>query len=208
METLFRPAVWRILRLFHANRNAPLHLRGIAREARLNESSASRHLNALVRQGILTERREANLRTFSVGRKHIPALFPLFDDEKLGSLPPLRRDAIAHYLARLQRKPLLVVVFGSTAKNASRKDSDLDILEVFPGRTDTSAARAFSEAQTGIRIQPLQLTEHEFRRELRERKDMVVLSALTTGFPVFNQRYFYEVLLSERAPSQSALTFG
>ena len=208
MRTLFRPAVWRILALFYANRNAPLHLRGIAREAGLNESSASRHLNQLTKAGILGEQKEANLRKFSVRTKALQSIFPLFDDEKLDSLPLLRRDAIAHYLARLPRTPLLVVVFGSTAKKNFTEGSDLDILEVFPEKTDTGAARAFSEAQTGIRVQAFQLTEHDFERELKERKDMVVLSALTTGFPVFNQRYFYEVLLGERVPSQAALTFG
>ncbi len=208
MKTLMRPAVWRILGLFYANRNAPLHLRRIAREAGLNESSASRHLNQLTKAGILGEQKEANLRKFSVRGTALHGIFPLFDDERLDSLPALRKGAITHYLARLRRKPILIVVFGSTAKKTFTEDSDLDILEVFPGRTDTSAARAFSEAQTGIRIQAFQLTEHDFGRELKERKDMVVLSALTTGFPVFNQRYFYEVLLGERVPSQAALTFG
>lgn len=198
METLFKPAAWRIFRLFYNNRNSPLHLRGIARGAKLNESSASRHLNSLVRTGILNEMKEANLRRFTVKRIAIPKLFPLFDDEKLDSLLLLRRSAIREYLKSLDRKPLLTVIFGSTADKNYTEDSDIDILEVFSGRTDTEAARKHAEAQTGIRIHSFQLTEDEFNEELKEQQDMVVLSALETGFPVWNHRYYYELILHER----------
>ncbi len=199
LEPLFRPGPWGILRLFYLNRNAPLHLRGIARKARLNESSASRHLNALAEAGILRESRQANLRTFVVTSGTVESVFPLFDDERLASLPMLRRDAIAHYLGRLTEQPVLVIIFGSTADNTFTDESDIDILEVFAGKTDTRAARAFSEAQTGIRIHPFQMTEHEFDRELKEKVDLVVQSALRTGFPVWNHRFYYRLMHHERA---------
>ncbi len=208
MKTLMKPAVWRILKLFYDNRNVPLHLRRIARKTKLNESSAFRHLNTLVKAGILWTEKEANLKKFAVRAQYIPRLFPLFDDEKLNALPRLRRHAIIDYLSSLNKKPLLVVVFGSTADKSFNQDSDVDLLEVFSGRTDTKTAKKYVMAQTGIRIHSFQLTEHEFNRELKERKDMVVLSALTTGFPIFNQKFFYEVLIGERAPSQRALTLG
>ncbi len=198
MKTIVKPAAWRILRLFYNSRNAPLHLRAIARGAKLNESSASRHLNALLKAGILNETKEANLRKFAVKGIIIPKLFPLFDDERLDSLPLLRRSAIREYLKKLDRKPLLTVIFGSTADKNYTEDSDIDILEVFSGRTDTEAARKHAEAQTGIRIHSFQLTEDEFNEELKEQQDMVVLSALETGFPVWNHRYYYELILHER----------
>lgn len=198
MKTIFKPAAWRILQLFYNSRNAPLHLRAIARQARLNESSASRQLNALVNANILSEKKEANLRRFAVKRYIIPKLFPLYDDEKLSSLPPLREDAILHYVSTLKKKPILMVIFGSTADKTFTEDSDVDILEVFSGRTDTTAARKYAEAQTGIRIHSFQLTEDEFNEELKEQQDMVIQSALETGFPVWNNRYYYELILHER----------
>ncbi len=199
MKTLFKPGIWRILRLFYENRNKPLHLRDIARKAKLNESSISRHLNSMVKAGILVSQKDGNMRKFQVFPKRIPEIFPLFDSERLGELPLLRRDAIKIYLAKLQAKPLLLVVFGSTASGTYRKDSDIDILEISSSKSKD--AEEYAETQTGMHVQIFRMGESEFYQELALKKDMVVQSALETGFPVFNAKYFYELVLCGYNPS-------
>lgn len=197
MKTIIKPAVWKILKLFYSNRNTSLHLREIARKTKLNESSISRHLNNLVKEGFLKTSKEANLKKFYVSKMQVSNIFPLFDEEKLESLPLLRRDAIKIYLDKLDKKPLLVVIFGSTAKETFRKDSDIDILKVsFIEDKDKEAVR-YVEAQTGIKIQVFNLTEEQFKRELKIKEDYVIQSALKTGFPVFNAKYYYEVINNE-----------
>ena len=197
MKTIIKPAVWKILKLFYTNRNSSLHLREIARETKMNESSISRHLNNLVKQGILKSSKEANLKKFSVTKLQISKIFPLFDEEKLESLPLLRRDAIKIYIEKLEKKPLLVIVFGSTAKETFRKDSDIDILQINSAKHENKETVRYVEAQTGLRLQVLNLTEEKFRKELKMKEDYVVQSALTTGFPVFNAKYYYEVITNE-----------
>ncbi len=192
-----KPAVWKILKLFYTNRNSPLHLREIARRTNMNESSISRHLNNLVKQDILKTTKDANLRKFSVHKRQTTKIFPLFDEEKLESLPLLRKDAIKIYIKKLEKKPLLVIVFGSTAKETFNNDSDIDILQVNPNENKDKEAKKYAEAQTGLKLQIFNLTEDQFKKELKIKEDYVIQSALTSGFPVFNAKYYYEVMLDE-----------
>ena len=167
MQTIIKPAVWKTLKLFYNNHNSSLHLREIARGTKMNESSISRHLNNLVKQGVLKASKEANLKKFCVVKKQIPNIFPLFDEEKLEGLPLLRRDAIKIYIEKLEKKPLLVIVFGSTAKETFRKDSDIDILQINSVKNEDKKTVKYVEAQTGLKLQVFNLTEEEFRNEGR-----------------------------------------
>ena len=194
MKTILKPSNWKILELFYGNKNEPIHLRDISRKIKLNESTTSTHLNKLVKEGILKAEKEANLKKFSIYKNQIPSIFPLFDYERLETLPLVRRDAIKLYIQKLDKKPLLVIVFGSTAKGNFRKDSDIDILVIFPEKYNDEKTIDYVNSQTGIKIQTFKITEEQFNEELKLKKDRVVQSALETGFPVFNEKYYYEVI--------------
>jgi len=197
MKNLLKPSVWKILKIFYENKNKPVHLREIARKTKLNESTVSSHLNNLVKTGILKTEKEANLKKFYVHKTQIPEIFPLFDTERLESLPILRRDAIKLYVQKLNKKPLLLIVFGSTAKKTFRKKSDIDILEITSEKNKDEETEKYVEAQTGMRIQTFKMTEEKFKEELQLKKERVIQSALETGFPVFNAKYFYEEIYNE-----------
>jgi len=193
MKGLLKNSFWRVLELFYENKNTPVHLREISRKIKLNESTTFVHLNNLVKIGILRTNKDGNLKKFYVKKAQIPYLFPMFDHEKLESLPLLRRDAIKLYLQKLESKPLLLVVFGSTAKGIFRKDSDIDLLEIRV-KEDKKTPEKYVEAQTGIKLQVFKISERDFYMELKLKKDNVIQSALETGFPVFNLEYFYEII--------------
>ena len=193
MQTIIKPGIWKILKLFYKNRNKPVHLREIARLSGMNESTASFHLNNLVKDGIMKHESEGNLKKFYVSKSHLPEIFPLFDQEQLEKLPLLRKNAIKLYIKSLENKPVILVVFGSTAKGTFKDDSDLDLLGVFSVKKDAKAEK-LAEAQTGVHLQVFRLSEKDFLDELITKKDKVLQSALNSGFPVFNQKYFYEVV--------------
>ncbi len=188
---------YHILKLFYDQVNAPLHLREISRRIKLNESSATRHLNALAKNKILITKKEANLKLFSIYKPAISSIYPLFDEERLSSLPLLRRNAILYYLKQLEQKPVILLIFGSTAKGTAQEDSDLDLLEVVYAKKDRKKAKEYVLAQTGVRVQSFQITEKEFQNELKLKKDQLVQSAINTGFPVFNCKYYYEMINNE-----------
>ena len=192
MKTIFKPAIWKILKLFYENKNKPIHLREISRLVKLNESTISRHLNNLVKMDVLKTLTDGNLKKFYVNKIHIPDLFPLFDSEKLEALPILRRDAVKLYLSKIEKKPVFLIVFGSTAKGNFNKQSDLDLLEIISTKYNNEKVKMYVEAQTGIKLQIFRIRETQFYKELKLKNDRVVQAALETGFPVFNGKYFYE----------------
>ncbi|MBI4439395.1 nucleotidyltransferase domain-containing protein [Candidatus Woesearchaeota archaeon] len=196
MQTIIKQGIWKILKIFYSNRNKPVHLREIARLSGMNESTASLHLKNLVKDGILKYASEGNLKKFYVSKSSIPEIFPLFDQERLENLPLLRKNAIKLYIKRLENKPVILIVFGSTAKGSFREDSDLDLFGVFSTKRDTRAEKLV-EAQTGVHIQAFRLSEKDFLNEIITKKDKVLQSAINSGFPVFNQKYFYEAVFNE-----------
>jgi len=197
MKTLIRDAYWDILEVFYRNNNTPTHLREISRTIQLNESPLTRHLKALESGHILDAVVDGNLKKFCINKAYLPEIFPMFDAERMRRLPSIRRNAIAYYVNKMQKKPVFMILFGSTAKGSFRQDSDMDVLEIFNEKTDTRDACKYAEAQTGIHISAMQMQFKDFIKELKLKEDHVVQSALETGFPVYNQKYFYEAINNE-----------
>lgn len=197
MKTLVKPAMWKILELFYNEKNVPLHLRDIARKSRMNVSGASRFLKTLVKEGILKEEKDGSMRKFSVNKSVIPEIFPMFDYERIKELPLLRKNALKNFLFKLEIKPVFVIVFGSTAKKTFNKNSDIDLLIIFNSKFDTKQAEKYAESQTGIRLSPFSMNFFDFLNEIRLKEDYVIQSALETGFPIFNNKFYYETIYGD-----------
>lgn len=187
MITIIKPQYLKILRLFYPD-NKPLHLREISRRIGLKESATSRHLNNL---SILDSYQEANLRKFKIKEPSIKDIFPIFDKEKLNNLPILRKNAIYEYIKKSKHKPLLLIIFGSTAKDTYKKESDIDIFEI--NNKNNKEVKEQVEAITGIKLQIFRLTQEQFYKELKQKQDHTIQSAIKTGFPVFNREFFYQI---------------
>jgi predicted nucleotidyltransferase len=193
MQTIIKQTIWRILELFYINGNKPSHLRDIARQLELNQSGVLRHLNQLTKKEVLLSTPEANLKKFSIRKDQIPNIFPLFDQSKFNSLNLLRRNAITNFINLAKEKPVVVVVFGSTAKGKPRRDSDLDLLEITNRSVKREDTLREVESQTGIHIQLTQICLKDFKTELKLGKDKLIQSAVNSGFPAFNANYYYKL---------------
>lgn len=199
MITILKSGYWRIIQLFYRNKTAELHLREIARQTKLHEPSVTKFLNNLEKEGILKYKREGNLKKYSVKQsKIVYLLFELFDIEKFEKLPSARKNAVRIYLDKLPEKPVFAVLFGSTAKETFKEDSDIDILIITNNKTSTESAEKEADALTAIRISTFQETYKNFLIELRMKEDKVVQSALQSGYPLINNIRYYEVLYNER----------
>lgn len=198
METIIKPGYEKILALFYNDQRASIHLRDISRKAGLNENSASRFLKQLEKQAVLRSAKEANLKKYSLRKNdRTYAILSFFDVERLNRLPSIRKNAILCFLRELPQKPVFCVLFGSTAKNNFTAESDIDLLLVVNERINTKRAEEHADAQTAIRISPMQIEGNEFKEELKLKQDKVVQSALATGYPVTNHIEFYRMVLDE-----------
>ena len=186
-----------ILRLFYSEKTK-LHLREIAKRTKLNENSAYRFLNVLEREGILRSEKQGNLKLFSLRRnKLVYAILCFFDIERYEKLFHLRKTAISAYMESLPKQPVFAILFGSTAKETYRKDSDIDILLISNEKINTEKAEESASALTTLKVSTFQMNYRNFLKELKMHNDYVVQSAIESGYPLINHIHYYEVLNHE-----------
>jgi predicted nucleotidyltransferase len=196
MKTILGSGCEKIMRLFYKDKNAKFHLREIARKTKLNENSATRFLLELEKENILISEREGNMKKFGISRNDMAfALFAVFDVERFGRLPGIRKNAISHFMDQLGEKPVIAVLFGSTAKETYGGESDIDMLLVVNRKTNTENAENYAESQTGMKINLVQITFRAFLNELKVKDDHVIQSALSTGYPLTNHILYYREAL-------------
>lgn len=190
---------WKIVRLFYENKSQQIHLREIARQTGLHEPSVTRFLKLLEKERVLKSEKEGNLKKYGLKRGKLTyALLTLFDVGKLEKLPLVRRTAISNYLKALPSPPVFAVLFGSTAKENYREESDLDVLVITNNKIDTKKAEREAEAVSTVKISTFQISYRGFLKELKMKEDKVVQSAIQTGYPLINHIAYYGVLFDER----------
>jgi len=197
MTTIIKPGIERILKIFY--KKDKIHLRAISRETNMYGQSVTRYLNELEKEEILKSKKEGNLKIYSWDKNNkVYSIKTLFDLETLEKLPFQRKEAIKGYIKMLPEKPVFIILFGSTAKNNFSKDSDIDILVVTNNKFSSKEAEKEVDTIYGIKMSTFQISYKEFIKELKLKEDKVVQSAILTGYPIFNNNYYYEVLDNER----------
>ena len=199
MITIIKPAFLRILAIFYNEKSKKIHLREIARVAGLYGPSVTRCLKLLEHAGFLSSELEGNLKKYAIRKNNKTYLvFESFDIERFEKLPNIRKNAINTYLENLPEKPIIAMVFGSTAKEAYSEASDVDILLIVNKKIRTKEAEKEADALTSIRISTFQITYKGFIMELKLKRDPVIQSAIQTGYPLTNHILYYGVLYNER----------
>ncbi len=193
MQKILKEGYWKILGLFYKGRNKKIHLRDIARQTKMNENSVSRFLNSLEKQNILKSEKDGNLKKYFIRKNNaVYSIFALFDIEKFNKLPILRRNAVEYFFKELKEKPIILFLFGSTAKETFTGKSDIDLLIIVNKKIKVEDAQRYADAQTGIRISCFQINYKSFLKELKTKEDKVIGSAVETGYPLTNHIKFYE----------------
>ncbi len=196
MKTILKSGYEKIMRLFYADKHAKFHLRNISRQTKLNENSASIFLNNLQKDQILNSIKEGNLKKYFLEKNSLTfGLLSLFDIERFNQLPIIRKNATLYFLKELNEQPIIVILFGSTAKGDFVKNSDIDLFLVVNNKIKTKSAEDYAESQTGLRINCLQMTYSNFLKEIKLEEDKVMQSAINSGYPLTNHlKYYSEVL--------------
>ena len=199
MITILKSGYWKIMQLFYKNKTVKLHLRKIARQAKLHEPSVTRFLNSLEKDRILKSEKDGNLKKYSIRHsKRTYMLFESFDIEKFEKLPSIRKNAIKVYFDKLPEKPVFSTLFGSTAKETYKEDSDIDILIITNNKISAEKAQKEADALTAMKISTFQMTYKDFLIDIKMKDDKVVQSAIASGYPLINHIQYYEALYNER----------
>ena len=199
MTTILREGYEKILAIFYTDKTAKIHLRDIARKTKLNENSASRFLNKLEKEKILVSKKDGNLKKYELTKNDIThSAMTHFDIARFSSLPSIRKNAVLYFLNELKEKPIIVILFGSTAKNTFTEKSDIDLLLIVNKKISTKKAEDYADSQTAIRISCIQIELNDLKQELKLKQDKVIQSALKTGYPITNHIEYYRITQDER----------
>lgn len=199
MTTIIKSGIRTILKVFYNNHNAKVHLRELSRRTNLQGQSIMRYLNKLVEENILKFEKEGNLKKYSLkDNNYIYSLLTLFDIERFEKLPFIKKQAINYFLNNLKEKPIILFLFGSTAKETYKDNSDIDLLLIVNKKIDTSNAKKYVDSQTAQVISDFQISFRDFEKELKLKEDMVIQSAIETGYPITNHIMFYGCVNNEK----------
>ena len=192
MKTILKQGYWKIISLFYNDKYSKIHLRDIARKTKLNENSASRFLNKLEKEKILTSKKQGNMKIYKLMKNDVVySILSHLDIVRFNELPSIRKNAIIYFLDKLNEKPIISVLFGSTAKKNYGENSDIDILLIVNKKINIKKAKEYVDSQTAIRISCIQIPIDEFIKELKLKEDKVIQSTINTGYPITNHIEYY-----------------
>ncbi len=198
-NSLFGKGKEKILECFYRNRKKELYFSEILRETNLTQNTTLKHLANLQKLVILISTKKIGNTFYKINYKNhlIYAIFSYFDYKRLNELPSERKRAINDFLDKVLVKPLIAVIFGSTAKGTFGKESDIDILLVYNKKEiEDSKLKKNIEAVTGVKIQPFIIDFDYFKEQVMKEEDNVITHAIKTGFPITGTDKFYQEVLN------------
>ncbi|MBI5872352.1 nucleotidyltransferase domain-containing protein [archaeon] len=196
---LFGRGRGRILECFYSHRKKELYFSEILREIKLTPNTTLKHLAYLQKINLIISTKKIGNTFYKINPKNplVYAIFSYFDYKRLNNIPFERKRAINDFLDKIQIKPLIAIIFGSTAKGTFRRESDIDLLLVYNKKeTEDPKLKKDIEAVTGVRIQTFIIDLDYFKEQILKEKDSVITHAIKTGFPVTGNDKFYKEVLN------------
>jgi len=152
-----------------------------------SKNNLLKNLNLMVNLGVL-KKDEAKGNTFyNINYENNIALIllQLINTINFQKLPFERRKAVEELIN--ETKPILAILFGSTAKGNFKKQSDLDILIVYNERIKEIDKKVKEiSSRYGLKINPVIIKFSEL-----DTRDETIKHILITGYPVTGYNYFY-----------------
>ncbi len=198
-NTLFGKGKEKILECFYRNKQKELYFSEILRETKLTQNTTLKHLKNLQNSNLILSDKKIGNTFYRINPKNplIYSIFSYFDYKKLNELPKIRIRAITEFLEKIENKPLIALVFGSTAKGTFEKTSDIDLLLVYNKKqSKDEKLKKEIEAITGINIQIFIIDFNYFKEQILRKEDKVIAHALKTGFIVYGHYLFYKEALN------------
>jgi len=198
-NNLFGNGKEKILECFYRNKNKEVYFSEILRETKLTQNTTLKHLKKLQQNNLIISTKKIGNTFYSINPKNLQiyAIFSYFDYKKFNELPSERKRAIADFLDKLKIKPLIALIFGSTAKGTFNKESDIDILLIYNKKeAKDNKLKQDIEATTGIKIQTFIIDFGYFKEQMLKEEDKVIAHAIKTGFVISGNDKFYKEALN------------
>jgi len=178
---------------FESKKNS-LYFNEIKELSKLSDSSLTNTLNKLTKNHTLTQEKTKSNTFYKINNKKIFALklseiaTQQFNNLNIGVKTPLR-----NFLKDIPKETYTIVLFGSASRKEEQKDSDIDLLIISNKKLDLTENKKEAEITSKYPFSIFQATISQFT----ENKDDIIIQARKTGFPIYKEQNFYEVILDE-----------
>lgn len=199
-NTLFGKGKEKILECFCRNRSKEMYFSEILRETKLTQNTTLKHLENLRKNNLIISTKKIGNTFYRINRANpqIYSILSFFDYQRFNGLPIERKRTIQEFLDRLRVKPLVALVFGSTAAGTYDRDSDIDMLLVYNKKEVRERALAKDiAATTGVSIQTFIIDFEYLKEQILKKEDKVIAHAVKTGFILTGHDRFYREVLNE-----------
>jgi len=184
----------KIYRSYFESKKSSLYFNEIKELSKLSDSSLTNTLNKLLHNNILTQEKTKSNTFYKIKDKKLFTLkfseiaIQTFNDLNIGVKVPLK-----NFLRNIPKEIYTIVLFGSTSKKEEQKGSDIDILIISNKKTDLTANKKEAEITSKHSLSLFQATIDQFMQN----KDDIIIQARKTGFPIYKEQNFYEVIFDE-----------
>lgn len=146
----------------------------LAEALSISKSNILRVLMPLQKAHLIIERKSGRKKLFQINSEQeiVQQLWKIFMLEKKSAVAPEFKNIIDLFFSKIKEKADVFILFGSVSRGLETKDSDIDILII--GDKNLSGPI--------LDYLPFRFEVHNYSlKELQEKKDFVVLEALTNG---------------------------
>jgi predicted nucleotidyltransferase len=199
-KSIFGKGKEKILECFYRNRQKELYFSEILRETKLTQNTTLKHLKNLQQNSLIITTKKIGNTFYRINPNNIQiySIFSYFDYKRFNEIPSERKRAISEFLDKIKVKPLIALIFGSTAKGTFNKESDIDILLIFNKKeANDSKLKQDIEATTGVKIQTFIIDFDYFKEQILKEEDKVITHAIKTGFVMSGHDKFYKRVLND-----------
>ncbi len=182
----------KIYRAYFESKKNSLYFNEIKELSRLSDSSLANMLAKLTKNSILAQEKTKSNTFYKIKDKKLIALkFSEIAIQKFQDLNRGVRIPLNNFLKDIPKTIYTIILFGSASRKEEQKESDIDLLIVAEKKKDLKGNKKEAEVISNHHLSIFQCTIID----LLENKDHIIIQARKTGFSIYKEQNFYEVIL-------------
>ena len=185
---------YKIFQAYFNSKKSNLYFNEIKELSNLSDSSLSNSLKNLVRDKILSREEKKSNTFYKIKNKKLFAI--KFSEIAINQFANLNLDVkipLTYFLKNISKEIYAIILFGSASKKEEQKGSDIDLLIITNKKIDLTNNKKEAELTSKYPISIFKASIKQFM----ENKDDIIIQAKKTGFPIYKEQNYYDVIVDE-----------
>lgn len=184
----------KIFNTFFELKKPKLYYNQIKEYSKLSHSSLQNALYKLLENKIISEEKTKSNKFYIIKNKKLFILrFSECALQKFNNLNLGVKNPLNIFLKNISQEIFSIILFGSASRKEEQKGSDIDLLIISNKKLNLENHKKEAEITSKYPISMFQCTIKQFI----ENKDPIIIQSRKTGFPIYKEQNFYEVILNE-----------